>query len=118
MRSSTENVPDLAQLQVPIEAINICPFYDQRQDIQPVAPSPYLPGRERKIRLNAKIKRRVEYELGVIEQLGFAECFLVVWDVAREARRHGIHYAGRGSTADSAVAYCLYITDVDAIATT
>jgi len=62
------------------------------------------------------IKRRLEYELSIIQRLGFADYFLVVWDVAREARRRGIRYSGRGSAADSAVAYCLYITNVDAIA--
>ncbi len=67
-------------------------------------------------RLNPKISRRLAYELSVIEQLGFADYFLVVWDAAREARRRGIRYAGRGSAADSAVAYCLHITDVDAVA--
>lgn len=76
----------------------------------------YEGARERYQKLKANLKRRLEYELGIIEQLGFADYFLVVWDVAREARRRGIRYAGRGSAADSAVAYCLYITDVDAVA--
>ncbi len=76
----------------------------------------YKGAQKRYGRLNAKISRRLAYELSVIEQLGFADYFLVVWDVAREARRRGIRYAGRGSAADSAAAYCLYITDVDAVA--
>ncbi len=76
----------------------------------------YKGARRRYRGLNDRIKRRLEYELSIIEQLGFAHYFLVVWDVAREARRRGIRYAGRGSAADSAVAYCLHITDVDAVA--
>ena len=76
----------------------------------------YKGAQQRYKRLNAKIKSRLEYELGIIEQLGFADYFLVVWDVAREARQRGVRYAGRGSAADSAVAYCLYITDVEAVA--
>jgi error-prone DNA polymerase len=58
--------------------------------------------------------RRLEHELGVIERLGFADYFLCVADVARWARAQGIRTAGRGSAADSAVAYVLGITDVDA----
>ncbi len=58
---------------------------------------------------------RLEHELQIITELGFVDYFLVVWDIARYARMRGIRYAGRGSAADSAVAYCLYITDVDAV---
>ena len=76
----------------------------------------YKGAQQRYKRLNTKIKGRLEHELDIIGQLGFADYFLVVWDVAQEARRRGIRYAGRGSAADSAVAYCLYITDVDAVA--
>lgn len=59
---------------------------------------------------------RVAHELAVIRDLGFADYFLVVWDVTRYARARGIRFAGRGSAADSVVAYCLGITDVDAFA--
>jgi error-prone DNA polymerase len=58
--------------------------------------------------------RRLEHELAIIERLGFADYFLCVADVARWARAQGIRTAGRGSAADSAVAYVLGITDVDA----
>lgn len=57
---------------------------------------------------------RVQHELAVIEQLGFAEYFLLVWDVGRFARQEGIRFAGRGSAADSVVAYALGLTEVDA----
>lgn len=67
-------------------------------------------------RLTPKVRRRLEYELSVIEQLGFADYFLVVWELVRYAQRKGIRHAGRGSAADSAVAYCLGITEVDSIA--
>lgn len=59
---------------------------------------------------------RIRHELEVISRLGYAEYFLVVWDVARYARRQGIRFSGRGSAADSVVAYVLGITDVDAYA--
>ena len=49
-------------------------------------------------------------------ELGYADYFLMVWDIGRYARRNKIRFAGRGSAADSAVAYCLNITEVDSIA--
>lgn len=67
-------------------------------------------------RVNQEVTGRLNHELDIIGRLGYEEYFLLVWDVARYAREQGIRYAGRGSAADSAVAYCLAITDVDAIA--
>ncbi len=62
----------------------------------------------------AQVQSRIRHELSIIRDMGFTDYFLVVWDVARFARRAGIRFAGRGSAADSVVAYCLGITDVDA----
>lgn len=67
-------------------------------------------------RLSETVVSRLEHELDIICRLGFEDYFLLVWDVANFARREKIRYAGRGSAADSAVAYCLYITEVDSIA--
>ncbi len=64
----------------------------------------------------AAVWARLEYEMGIITHLGFADYFLCVADVVRWARGQGIRVAGRGSAADSAVAYVLGITDVDAAA--
>lgn len=61
------------------------------------------------------IRERLDRELKIINRMGYADYFLLVEDVIRFARRKGIRYAGRGSAADSAVAYCLLITEVDAI---
>lgn len=61
------------------------------------------------------VRERLEHELHIITELGFCEYFLLVWDVCRYARSQGYRFAGRGSAADSAIAYCLFITDVDAI---
>jgi error-prone DNA polymerase len=65
-------------------------------------------------RLTATLNERLERELAVISSLGFADYFLVVWDVVREAKERRIRCAGRGSAADSVVSYCLGITEVDA----
>lgn len=66
-------------------------------------------------RVTAEIRDRLESELSIIHKLGFEDYFLVVWDIARYAKELSIRYAGRGSAADSAVAYCLFITSVDSI---
>jgi error-prone DNA polymerase len=60
--------------------------------------------------------RQLEHELGVIRRLGFAGFFLVMWDAVRWARERGILCQGRGSAANSAVAYCLDVTAVDPVA--
>ncbi len=61
-------------------------------------------------------KERLEYELGVIVQMGFVDYFLIVWDFIHYAKVNGIMVGpGRGSGAGSLAAYCLDITDVDPI---
>ena len=60
-----------------------------------------------------KAQARMESELKVIRQLGFAPYFLITWDIIRYAQTAGYHHVGRGSGANSLVAYCLGITDVD-----
>jgi len=58
---------------------------------------------------------RTRKELDVIEKLGFAAYFLITWDIIRYAHTAGYHHVGRGSGANSIVAYNIYITDVDPI---
>ncbi|MBI4833795.1 MAG: DNA polymerase III subunit alpha [Planctomycetes bacterium] len=59
-------------------------------------------------------RKRLEYELGVIEKMGFADYFLIVWDFIRYARQNNISVGpGRGSSAGSLLAYTLEITDID-----
>jgi len=59
---------------------------------------------------------RLNYELGVIRQMGFVDYFLIVWDFIHYAKTNGIMVGpGRGSGAGSLAAYCLDITDVDPI---
>src|SRR6266567_4500897 len=62
-------------------------------------------------------RRRAEYEMGVIEQMGFCGYFLVVADFIMWAKRNGIRVGpGRGSAAGSIVSYAMGITDLDPIA--
>ncbi|HEX6303950.1 MAG TPA: DNA polymerase III subunit alpha, partial [Anaerolineales bacterium] len=64
---------------------------------------------------DAEIRERLEYELGIIHQMGFDTYFLIVWDLCKYAREQGIWYNARGSAAGSIVAYSLHITLVDPI---
>jgi len=64
---------------------------------------------------NAEAKSRVEKELKIIDQLGFNAYFLITWDLIRYAQSRGFYHVGRGSGANSIVAFCLQITDVDPI---
>jgi DNA polymerase-3 subunit alpha len=66
--------------------------------------------------LPAKVIERLDYELSVIIDMGFAAYFLVVWDLVRHAREAHIRVGpGRGSAAGCCVAYCLGIVDLDPI---
>jgi len=64
---------------------------------------------------SGKVVERVEKELKVIKQMNFASYFLINWDLVEYARSRGCYYVGRGSGANSMVAYLLRITDVDPI---
>ncbi len=66
--------------------------------------------------LTAEVTARLERELKVVEQLGFAEYFLAVRDIVEFALSRGIYYSGRGSAGNSIVSYVLRITDADPIA--
>ncbi len=62
----------------------------------------------------AQALERAEYELGVIDRMGFNAYFLIVWDFVKYAKDAGIAVGpGRGSAAGSIIAYCLQITDID-----
>ncbi|NDD61599.1 MAG: error-prone DNA polymerase [Actinobacteria bacterium] len=65
--------------------------------------------------LRSRAWRTIDHELEVIEQLGFAGYFLVVWDIVQFCERSDILCQGRGSAANSAVCYSLGITKADAV---
>jgi error-prone DNA polymerase len=71
--------------------------------------------RERYHPITPEVARRLQRELEVIQKTGLAEFFLINWDLMRFAREHGVPGQGRGSAADSIVAYVLGITRVDPI---
>ena len=63
--------------------------------------------------LPAKVRASIEYELVLIAQLSYAPYFLTVYDIVRFARSQKILCQGRGSAANSAVCFCLGVTEVD-----
>ena len=66
--------------------------------------------------IDTTYRQRLEYELQMLQQMGFATYFLVVWDYIKYARDHGIPVGpGRGSAAGSLVAYALQITNIDPV---
>jgi DNA polymerase III subunit alpha len=66
--------------------------------------------------INDTYKERLEYELKMLEQMGYSTYFLVVWDYIKYARDNGIAVGpGRGSAAGSLVAYALGITNIDPV---
>lgn len=65
--------------------------------------------------IDPRARRRLEHELGVIRDLGFAGYFLVAWDIVNFARSRDIYCQIRGSGADSAVCRCIDLTRVDPI---
>ncbi|HEX9109502.1 MAG TPA: DNA polymerase III subunit alpha, partial [Longimicrobiales bacterium] len=75
----------------------------------------YRGARERWGEPDERQRAQLDHELRVIGKLGFAGFFLVMWDAVRFARGEGILCQGRGSAANSAVAYCLGITAVDPV---
>lgn len=64
---------------------------------------------------NKQALKRITDELEIIDKLGFSSYFLITWDVIRYSLSRGFYHVGRGSGANSVVAYCLRITDVDPI---
>jgi DNA polymerase-3 subunit alpha len=66
--------------------------------------------------LDKETQERLDFELSIIEKTGYPGYFLIVWDFILEARKMGVSVGpGRGSAAGSAVAYCLWITNIDPI---
>nr|WP_299529795.1 DNA polymerase III subunit alpha [Ulvibacterium sp.] len=63
--------------------------------------------------MDESVRERLKKELEVIKKMGFVSYFLINWNIVSHARERGFYYVGRGSGANSIVAYLLRITDVD-----
>lgn len=75
----------------------------------------YAGANKRYLKVDEELQRRLDYELMVIDKMGYNDYFLVVGDLMQFARNKGIIVGVRGSAAGSVVAYCLGITNVDPI---
>ncbi|PCJ57991.1 MAG: hypothetical protein COA79_14565 [Planctomycetota bacterium] len=71
----------------------------------------YEGAKKRYQKLDEIVCKRIEYELGIISDKGFAAYFLVTWEIVNQATRT----CGRGSGSASVVSYCLFITNIDPI---
>ncbi len=69
--------------------------------------------RERYGDVDPAMNERIEYELGVIERMGYVDYFLITWDFIRHAREQGIPHGMRGSGSSSLVAHALGLTDIN-----
>jgi len=75
----------------------------------------YLGAKDKYNPVTEKVERQLKHELSVIQRMNLGGYFLIVWDIMRYARENGIPAQGRGSAANSLVAYVLGITRVDPI---
>ncbi|MFM2073055.1 MAG: error-prone polymerase [Actinomycetota bacterium] len=73
------------------------------------------PAAHEDLSVRARAWRTIDHELAVVEGLGFAGYFLVVWDIVEFCNRENIYCQGRGSAANSAACYALGITKADAV---
>ena len=74
-----------------------------------------IPGREEPMKFE-ELKKQLQYELDIIQQMGYVDYFLIVWDFIRFARESGIAVGpGRGSAAGSLVSYTLEITNIEPV---
>jgi DNA-directed DNA polymerase III PolC len=92
---------------------NKCHFTGRAEDDRKLLEKLALEGFRYRYGDSATALERVHKELGIIHKLGFNAYFLITWDLIRYAQSRGFYYVGRGSGANSIVAYCLQITDVD-----
>ena len=60
-----------------------------------------------------RVCQQLQYEIAIVARAGLANYFLIVWDIVRYARTHGIRCQGRGSAANSLIAYLLAISPID-----
>ncbi len=101
---------DFSQMHLPPYAIP-SPYANAEEYLQAMC---YRGLEKRYARVTPEIKERLDFELSVINQMGYAGYFLIVWDFIKFAQDHQILVGpGRGSAAGSLVAYALQITNID-----
>ncbi|HEX8959309.1 MAG TPA: DNA polymerase III subunit alpha [Solirubrobacterales bacterium] len=118
--ATTLEIADRCQVEIELGKL-LLPRYPTPDGAEPEAMLRRLAGEGLRARYGdpppAEAVERLEFELGVIEEMGFSSYFLIVWDFVSFAKRDGVAVGpGRGSAAGSIVSYCLGITDLDPLA--
>ncbi|HET8639142.1 MAG TPA: DNA polymerase III subunit alpha [Solirubrobacterales bacterium] len=118
--ATTVEIADRCQVDIELGKL-LLPRYPTPDGSEPEAMLRKIAGEGLRARygdpLPAEAVERLEFELGVIEEMGFSSYFLIVWDFVRFAKENGVAVGpGRGSAAGSIVAYSLNITDLDPLA--
>ena len=111
-----DEIAEKCQLEITI-GVRQLPKYDETIDAAQYLSALCFKGLQKRIgSLNDIYVRRLEKELNIINQMGFNDYFLIVWDFVKFAKKNGILVGpGRGSAAGSLVSYTLGITDIDPI---
>lgn len=112
--SNTQKVMDLCEFKFEFNTPRNKKFYttNQESDLSLLTALAYQGFLWRYGKDNTLAKARVEKELKVIDQLQFSGYFLITWDIVRYSNSQGFMHIGRGSGANSIIAYCLGITDI------
>lgn len=116
---TTNKIVDMCNLEFPSSSL-LLPIYEETNNLSSHEYLKELASFGLNKRFNGKVResyvKRLNYELDVIEKMGFSNYFLVVCDFIRYAKKNNILVGpGRGSGAGSLVCYCLGITDIDPI---
>lgn len=112
---NTFNISNLCNVEITYTP-NILPVYDQKIDAYSYLINLCNKGLKRRLKDNVDkvYQDRLDYELKIINQMGFCNYFLIVWDYVKYAKLNNILVGpGRGSAAGSLVSYTLGITDID-----
>ncbi len=113
---NTQRIADRCQMEFTFGKYHLPEFktppgYDSRAYLRKLCDDGFL---ERYGAEKESYRKQLEYELNMIERMGFTDYFLIVSDFVRYAKSVGIPVGpGRGSAAGSMVSYCLHITDID-----
>ena len=114
--SNTVEIADKCDIEI-VQGIHLMPRYELPEGYDNTGYLRKLVEDGMKMRYGegyVKFLDRMDYELNTINNMGFTDYFLIVWDYVKYARDHKIMVGpGRGSAAGSIVAYALQITDID-----
>lgn len=112
--SNTQRIIDDCNFQYDFSAKRNKKFYteNRQKDLEKLTELAWEGFEKRYGNENLEAKARVEKELKVIDELEFSGYFLITWDIIQYSNSKGFMHIGRGSGANSIIAYCLGITDI------